>query len=136
MEPRHLKMKFQGEKDKHEGHETQCDIRQNEAATTLSRLPRGFLEFQRTEVSKQTNFYFTWARFRDRKLHQWINDTILSDTSDLMPCPTVCVANNLVLFSVSFNPVSISLEQKGSKVGPGLRPPCVPAVLLRWHWMK
>ena len=74
MEPRHLKMKFQGEKDKHEGHETQCDIRQNEAATTLSRLLRGFLEFQKTEGSKQTNFYFTGARFWDRKIHPWIDD--------------------------------------------------------------
>ena len=64
MEPHHLKMKFQGEKDKHEGHETQCDIRQNEAATTLSRLLCGLLEFERTEASKQTNFYFTGAGAR------------------------------------------------------------------------
>ena len=48
MEPHHLKMKFQGEKDKHEGRETQCDIRQNEVATTLSvvSVPAVFWNFR------------------------------------------------------------------------------------------
>ena len=46
-----LKMKFQGEEDKHEGHESQCDVRQNEVATTMALPLCGFLGFQRLKIN-------------------------------------------------------------------------------------